>query len=260
MISGIFHQGSGLGNQLHRYVAMRVLALDKGYGWFIRNPHYFKGWGFMGISIQGGYTPEEAENSPDSIFKNWHEKKVDENGISISSYDPEFNFIQDNTIIDGEFQDERYFEHRMDEVDEWLKVEPYLLLENTCLICFRGGEYTIYPDLFLTADYWNSAINLMKKERPDMKFLVVTDDYPTARKFFPDYDIMDDVNGKHDMGVDWRATRYASYLILSNASFYILPALLNDKVKKIYAPRYWARHNVGVWSMPQNYYKKFSYI
>ncbi len=27
MISGIFHQGSGIGNQLHRYVATKVLAL-----------------------------------------------------------------------------------------------------------------------------------------------------------------------------------------------------------------------------------------
>ena len=33
MIIGYFHQGSGLGNQLARYVATRVKALDLGVDW-----------------------------------------------------------------------------------------------------------------------------------------------------------------------------------------------------------------------------------
>ena len=49
MIAGIFHQGSGLGNQLHRYVATRVLALDKGYEWGMENPELFKGKNFMSV-------------------------------------------------------------------------------------------------------------------------------------------------------------------------------------------------------------------
>ena len=33
MIYGILYQSSGLGNQLHRIIATKVLALDKGYEW-----------------------------------------------------------------------------------------------------------------------------------------------------------------------------------------------------------------------------------
>ena len=41
--------------------------------------------------------------------------------------------------------------------------------------------YSIFPDLFLTKDYWNKATDLMLKEKPDMEFVVVTDDYKTAK-------------------------------------------------------------------------------
>lgn len=262
MIIGIFHQGSGLGNQLHRYVATRVKAADLSVDWgmmYIQDgsgkEEGFKGNSFMNIKPTSFY-PKDVQ----FFQRKWNEKKVVENGVDIRSYDPEWNFVEDNTIIDGEFQDERYWEHREDEVRKWLKVEPYPTQENICLICFRGGEYSVFSDLFLTKEYWQEAVELMKKERPDMKFIVVTDDYETAKEFFPDFDFMDDLNGAHDMGVDWRATRYAKYLILSNASFYILPAWLNENAKKIIAPRYWARHNTKVWALSQNYYKHFFYI
>ena len=51
MISGIFHKGSGLGNQLHRYVATRVLALDKGYKFSMVAPTNFKGESFMKLDM-----------------------------------------------------------------------------------------------------------------------------------------------------------------------------------------------------------------
>src|SRR5690348_4619876 len=51
MIAGIFHSGSGLGNQLHRYVATRVLALDKGYEFSMVAPELFKGKGFMNLDM-----------------------------------------------------------------------------------------------------------------------------------------------------------------------------------------------------------------
>ena len=56
MIYGIFHQGSGLGNQLHRYVATRVKAADLGMDWSMIYDHDdsgklegFKGQNFMNI-------------------------------------------------------------------------------------------------------------------------------------------------------------------------------------------------------------------
>lgn len=245
MIAGIFYQGSGLGNQLFRYVATRVLAMDKGYEWAMMGNINFKGKSFIKIPYQ------EVWQAPTN---EWNEKKVIENGVDIRGYDPEFNFIQDNTMIDGEFQDERYFEHRLPEIREWLKVEPLVMPDDVCVINFRGGEYAQFPDLFLTEEYWNKAMKLVLDKYPSIQFEVHTDDPVTAKKFFPNFPIV------QSMELNWRSIRYAKHLILSNSSFAILPALLNEDVKEIIAPRYWARRNTKVWALPSNYYKKFTYI
>jgi len=108
MIHGIIHKGSGLGNQLHRYIATRVLALDKGLPFSMVAPELFKGKFFefiqMGDVYEYGfeipYTIEEPAGKviPDTELPIWEEKT--------NYYNPEFNFVEDNTIIDGEFQDE----------------------------------------------------------------------------------------------------------------------------------------------------------
>lgn len=300
MIQGFFHQGSGLGNQLHRYIATRVRALDLGVDWgMMYNPDGsgkdtgFKGKSFMDIGQWDKGSKKEVQkfeinqdaymghpkdtsylpNEPQGEFGYWQEKCVrdDVSGVDIRSYDPEFNFIEDNTIIEGEFQDERYWEHREKEVDEWLKVEPLEMPDDLCVIGFRGGEFALYPDLFLPKEYYTEAIAKMLEVNPGMRFEVHTDDEALAREFFLDFKVI------HDIGINWRSMRFAKYAIISNSSFFILPRWLaggktrgNDKYKLLMsainkepitiAPRFWGRRNTKVWSLPQNYYKRFSYI
>mgnify|MGYP001597721859 CR=1 FL=1 len=265
MIIGIFHQGSGLGNQLHRYVVTRVRALDLGVGWdMIFNPDGsgkeggFKGKSFMNIPWQPKMKVDihhsHVGERPDTSFNIWNEKGVrdDISGVDIRSYDPEFNFIEDNTIIDGEFQDERYWEHRENEVNEWLNVEPLDMPDDLCVLGFRGGEFAIYPDLFLTKEYWNEAIERMKAINPNMRFEVHTDDPILAQQCFPEYKVI------HDIGINWRSMRFAKYAIIANSSFFILPRWLNKGIT--IAPRFWGRRNTKVWSLPQNFSKRFLYI
>lgn len=258
MIAGIFHQGSGLGNQLHRYVATRVLARDKGYdfGMFCTEDGSGKELGFKGMSfmkLDMGQNPTEVPE-----WTEWNEKKVMENGVDIRGYDPEINFVNDNTIIDGEFQDLRYFSHRMREIEDWLKVEPLDVSDDTCVIGFRGGEYKAIPDLYLPHSYYQQAIDRMK-ERGINKFEVHTDDTEEAGRFFSYLG----VSIIHDIGINWRSMRYAKNAIIANSSFFILPRLIqhwgNGQALTI-APRYWARHNTKTWALPQNYYEAFSYI
>src|SRR3990167_8444037 len=165
MIVGIFHQGSGLGNQLARLVATRVRAADLGVDWGMIYNHDnsgkekgFKGSSFMDIGQwdkgirkrierfeinQDAYMghPKDTTyfpNEPQGESGYWEEKKVQDplSGVDIRSFDPEFNFIQDNTVIEGEFQDSRYWEHREKEINEWLKVEPLDMPEDLCVIGF----------------------------------------------------------------------------------------------------------------------------
>lgn len=248
MIIGQFFQGSGLGNQLHRYIMTRVLAMDKGYEWGILNPGNFKGHSFLDLDM--GYPLDDTVQ-----YNSYTEKRVDNTeGVDIRDYDwAGIKNVKDNTIIDGEFQGEKYYEHHRDLINRWLTVEPVDLGENVCIINFRGGEYQYFPDLFLTQKYWNDAIERMVALNQNMVFKVVTDDTALAQVFFPYYEI------QHEIGKDWRSIRYAKYLILSNSSFAILPAWLNQEAYVI-APWGWARHNKGFWALKQNKYKAWHYL
>lgn len=175
----------------------------------------------------------------------WEEKS--------DEYNDEIHTVKDGTIIDGEFQDPHYFMHHLDEIREWLKTTEIRMWDNVCVINFRGGEY-VGTSLFLPKEYWDKAIENMRSINHEMKFEVHTDDEYTARKFFPDFVI------KTGIDINWRSIRYAHYLILSNSSFAILPALLNQHAKKIIAPHYWGGYNAGEWRMKQNRYGSFNYI
>lgn len=246
MIAGIFWDGSGLGNQLHRYVFTRVKAKDLGVEFSIKDFENFKGKSFMEIDPGSPYTPLGHE---------FIEERVnDQSGVDIRPYDAKSELIRDDTTVDGEFQDEKYFEHRLDEVREWLKVRPKEMKDNVCVINFRGGEYKYFPDLYLTEEYWQDAVSMMSHKYPGIEFEVHTDDLTEAIRFFPNFTIIQDIEE------NWRSIRYAKHLILSNSSFAILPALLNEDVKEVIAPMFWARRNKGFWALPQNQYKKFTYI
>lgn len=267
MVSGIFHVGSGIGNQLFRYVATRVLALDKNTDFSMVAPELFKGHGFMRLNMGNqqfptNYKIEEGsgktiplasydEKHKGLLLDVWEEKT--------SYYNPEINFVDrldkpkhfGSAIIDGEFQSIQYFGHRLDEVDQWLKVEPMDMDYETCVIGFRGGEFALFPELFLPKSYWDEAISIMV-DKGVKKFEIHTDDAPLAKEFFKDYPVI------HDIGINWRSMRYAKYAIIANSSFFILPRLLNGG--HTIAPRYWARHNTKEWSRPDNYYSAFQYV
>jgi hypothetical protein len=256
MIVGIFHSGSGLGNQLHRYVAARILAEDRGCLFAMVAPENFKGKEFMPLYVNPvmsrlfGYSTEASTgkvipyNVKGEKMNVWEEKT--------NYFNPDYFFVDDHTVIDGEFQSEQYFGHRMREIDEWLKVEPIGVPDDVCVIGFRGGEFYVFPELGLPKSYFDEGIKMMKSINPEMKFEVHTDDEGLARKFFPDYKVI------HNVGINWRSMRYAKYAIIANSSFYIFPRLLSGGMT--IAPRGWARRNIGEWSRPDNYYRTFQYI
>lgn len=231
MIKGIFHSGSGLGNMLHRYVATRCTALEKGEEFGMVAPELFKGSNFLKLDM--------GKTDSDYTIEYPAGKVVPKNMEG---------------VIDGEFQGEEVWEDNIDDVREWLKVEPLEMPDDLCIINFRGGEYIGVKDLFLPKEYWALAIQKMREINPNMRFEVHTDDKLSADYFFPDFHVF------HNMGVNWRSVRYAKYLILSNSSFAILPALLNENVETIIAPKFWAGYNKGYWQLEDNNYKKFTYL
>jgi len=259
MITAPLWFGSGLGNQLFRYVMCRVLALDKGYDFGIEYPERFKGASFMGLDmgkpVLNGVAHEGGDPLllPDGIEHFYREKKIIDNGIESYDYDWELLKVKDKTKIDGEFQGPKYWEHRKGEIDQWLRVQHIKLPNDLCVINFRGGEFQHIKSLFLTKEYWDLGIEKMKSINPAMKFEVHTDDFLLAMRFFPGLKVI------HDIGINWRSVRYAKYLLLSNSSFAIFPAWLNKRATVI-APKYWGRRNKGFWHCVYNQYPNWIYL
>lgn len=264
MISTELYNGQGLGNQLFAYVMTRVIALDNGYDFGIIHPEKFKGSSFLnldfGKKINGGAIPYEGGipiSLPDGITNYFREERLNHsNGTDIRDYDWKIKNIKDNTKIDGLFQGEDYFSHRKDEIRKWLSVNEIVLDSNICVINFRGGEYVGGNELFLDISYWKNSIEYLKNKVPNIKFKIVTDDVKNAKKFFPQYDV------SHDIGNDYKMIQSANYLILSNSSFALFPAWLNQNAKIIIAPKYWARHNVscGYWALSYNIMNGWLYM
>lgn len=267
MIAGIFHEGSGLGDQLFRYITVRTLAEEKGFD-----------FGMTG-SFKGDFFLEKPQRKMivEMAYKKWNEKVVrDENDLDVRSYDPEINFIEDNTIIDGSFEDDKYWRHNLENINKWLAVEPIEILEELCIVGFRGGEYVLQPELFLPYEYYDSAIKKIQhtdravfKPRPSVRFQVHTDDTELAKQFFnsPDFEVVDNPRISHsknaNMGFNWRSARYAKYAIIPNSAFFIIPRILKhleDPTAVTIAPRYWARRNTKTWARPACYYPEFTYL
>lgn len=274
MIAGLFHSGSGIGDQLFRYITVRTLAEEKGYEWGMINLENFKGESFLDLEVPSTFLLPEGQwlgslISPNgSLMKTWREKEIKENGLDIRSYDPEINFIEDNTIIDGSFEDDKYWGHNLDNISKWLAVEPLIVPDDLCIIGFRGGEYYSDPDLGLPKEYFDKAVAEMRKINPDMTFQVHTDDPHLAEEFFPNFEVVDNQavsHSKHtNMGFNWRSMRYAKYAIIPNSAFFIIPRILGYYNRNVMgntiAPRYWARHNTSTWARPACYYHQFKYI
>jgi len=263
------YDGQGLGNQLACYVTTRVIATDRGFDFGIMHPEKFKGLDFMhldfGNEVIGGKGKEGGppEKLPVGIEHYYNEKQTlhPKNGSDIRIYDEGLVNILPNTKIDGYMQDEKYFEHRKEEIRKWLKVDQKYEFydyadDNICVVNFRGGEYVRHKELYLRKEYWEGAVKNMLKVNKNFKFVVITDDTESAKEFFPNYEVL-----HFDIARDYVIIKNAHYLILSNSSFAWFPAWLSLNLKYCIAPKYWARHNVsdGYWNCGCNITKGWMY-
>lgn len=274
MIGTEFLDGQGLGNQLFCYITARAVAEENGYEFgtagqerFAVNIHSDRGMYFMDVDLGHSISEEEKktferyEDVETRLFIG-NSRHDMEHGCYIAGADEGIHHVKDHTLIYGNMQDESYFIHYLPQVKQWLKVKPEYdsyeySRENLCIINMRGGEYTGSPELFIDKKYWRNGIKEMKKLRPDMEFMIITDDEEAARKMLPG------IPAHHfDIGKDYVTIKNAYYLLLSNSSFACLPAHTSDTLKYAIAPKYWARHNVsdGYWASEQNIYSLFHYM
>lgn len=270
MLTTEIYKGQGLGNQLWCYVVTRCIALKHNYQFGIKSPENFKCTEFMeldlGLPVLGGKGPEGGPpvELPQGITHYYRERSIRHpvSHADISIFDEELAEILDNTKIDGNMQDENYILKYREDIRLWLKVkEQYdcydYASDDICVINFRGGEYRYIKDVFLPLKYWDDAIAYMLSINPKFKFIVITDDVKTAKKFFPKYSVH-----HFSIGKDYSIIKNAHYLIVANTSFAWFPAWLNEHVKLCIAPKYWWAHNIsdGYWACDSNITKGWLYL
>lgn len=272
MIGTKLSKGQGLGNQLFCYVTARCIALDRGYAFGL------SGGDILQKSLRGGdgepfLTLWMGEPAQEADFSRVYREKEERiytgscqhdltHGCFVAGADPGVLQAADGTLLEGNLQAEAYFGSHREEIREWLKVREALdsheyTRDNLCIMNLRGGEYTAEPALYLRRRYWTDAMAQMRRIRPDMEFMIVTDDVEAAHRLLPEIPAFHFTVDK-----DYVTVKNARYLILSNSSFACFPAFTSETVQKIIAPKYWARHNVsdGYWASEQNIYEDFSYL
>jgi len=264
MIGTEFLPGQGLGNRLFCYVTARCASLDRGCEFATAGRQYLDA-DFLQLDLG-------AEIADPSQLGHYHEKEERiytsasphdmVHGCYIAGTDPGVLQVPDNTLLYGNLQSEAYFGAHRDEIRRWLAVKPDMnsfehTSDDLCILNMRGSEYADDPALFLPRRYWTDAMALMRKENPAMRFMVVTEDIETAKKLLPDIPAF-----HFGPAEDYIAVKNARYLIVSNSSFAFFPAYTSDTVRKVIAPKYWARHNVsdGYWASAQNIYEDFLYM
>ena len=258
MIITEIYNGQGLGNQLWCYVVTRCIAKHHGFDYGVKSPEKFKCNQFIHLDIgqlvKGGDSIEGGppKTLPDEIDFYYKEKITRHplTGEDISAFDQNLFNIKDRTKIDGNMQCEQYVINYKNEIKQWLKVDPAYesnkyASDDICILNFRGGEYKFIRNVFLPRQYWDDAISQMRTINKNFKFVVVTDDVKTAKRFFPHFEIV-----HSGIAGDYVAIKNAHYLIIANTSFAWFPTWLNDNLKLCIAPLYWWAYNYsdGYWA------------
>ncbi|MCR4990665.1 MAG: alpha-1,2-fucosyltransferase [Lachnospiraceae bacterium] len=272
MIGTELTKGQGLGNQLFCYISARCIALDNGYEFaalgmenMANNIHSDCGLYFM--DLESGLKAERSDfeytyNEMEDRLYAANSRHDLLHGVYVTGTDDKMLHPQDDTLLLGNMQDEKYFIRHKDEIKNWLRVkEEYDCKEycddNLCIMHIRCSDYLGNPELFLSKKYWKNGMDFMKKINPKMKFMIITNDVKEANKLLPDIPAYN-----FDLAKDYSILKNAKYLLLSNSSFTFFPAFTSDTVKYILAPKYWARHNVsdGYWASEQNIYTGWHYM
>lgn len=218
-----------LGNQMFQYTILRIVAKLKNYNYCIKD-------NWLGYNIF---------DSNMNYNKNFNTNKV-YNGHG--RYSEDVLKIDDNTLICGYFQNIEYFENYYNDILEWFKIKDNINIDNFlnkynindyCYIHFRGTDYKEIPGFFLHKEYYEKAKNKILNDYKNLKFLIITDDIPTAKEYFSDDEIL-----SNSMEIDFKLLNKAKYSIISNSTFSWWSRYLNnDKNSITIAPKGFFNYN-----------------
>jgi hypothetical protein len=238
--------GGRLGNQMFQYSIARIIADKRKYNFYIpgigSNPlpyeedpshHIHKYFPNIDMGIKDGNCTSNYQES------------------SNQSYNPNIFNVSDYTRICGYYQTDKYYVGYEDQIKEWFRIEmdndtKMLLdkypIEDYCYVHLRAyvfGETDHLGRKTHTSEkYYRDAIDRIKKEKNDIKFLILTDDIRVAKNVLPEYEII-----SNEMMVDFKMLYYSKYCIMSCSSFSWWAAWLSDKYIAV-GPENWINYDL----------------
>jgi len=221
-----------LGNNLFQYAVCRTIAEKMGCNFWV-NPTNWRGFDLFNVPFG------KRDGAIKTIYKEGD-----------MGYNPRIEKVQDFTTLIGFFQSEKYFDNA--KAREWFKITPERDADTEAIIkqyphyeyCYlniRGGDVKFIPSQKLKLEYFIWAREKMESIKPNLKYVVVTDDPEYAKTYFPDYPIL-----SNSINVDFRLMNRAKYLIISNSSLAWWAAWLNED-NVVVAPHGWLNVNINKW-------------
>lgn len=123
---------------------------------------------------------------------------INENGMQYQEIPFKENWRNQNIVLNGYWQTEKYFSEYRDEIIELFNY-PYKIKEDTCSIQARFGDYLTVPNKHILVDepYLRSSMAYIKNETGIKKFKVFSDDLNYFRNNLGHiYDFEYSVNGE----------------------------------------------------------------
>jgi hypothetical protein len=239
----------GLGNMLFQIAAVKSMSLKYNRKYSFPNLNHQLNY----LNLEQNYNPSLSHsNEYFKVFKNLPIINPTNNNIATIPFPFEYRDItlpENNVIVDGFFQSEKYFiSHReqilemfkMDEdVSQYIKIKySNFLNKRTTSIHVRRGDYLIYPNFHptQTLNYYNSSISLLD-DVTDL-FLIFSDDIEWCKE---------NLTGEKFIYIENEKDYIELYLmslcknnVISNSSFSWWGAWLNNyEDRQIVGPKIW---------------------
>ena len=134
-------------------------------------------WGVPNWSTHAFWSPIYLQHLVHPNYNRQEDVLLNENGMQYQDIPFRENWRNQNIVLNGYWQSEKYFKEYRDEIIEKFAF-PYTMKEDTCSIQARFGDYLTIPGKHILVEepYLRSAISYIQNETGINKFKVFSDD------------------------------------------------------------------------------------
>lgn len=257
----------GLGNQMFQYAVGRSLSERLGVEFKLDTHsfevHEFRGYGLCNFKIKEVFATKEEvkeitrKDSDVSLFSKLFKKKnkygpflIQEKPLFV--FNKRFLSLTDNVLLNGYWQNEKYFENIRDTLiedfvlkepmsDKSIELKKEIASSQSVSLHIRRGDYAHNEKVnrqygLCSLEYYKRAVDYLEKEvGGDLKFFIFSDEPQWAKENLEiNYPlVVVDHNGRDKDFEDMMLMSACKHQIIANSTFSWWGAWLNENKEKI---------------------------